>query len=75
MTEILPFNLQVVHCDLALRNILVSRFPWEIKVAEFGLARDLTRMRSRRSTRKKHHRVSHCIILHKSLYYVNPPVV
>ncbi|XP_053502308.1 fibroblast growth factor receptor homolog 1 [Ictalurus furcatus] len=46
----------VVHCDLALRNILVSRFPWEIKVAEFGLARDLTRMRSRRSTRKKHHR-------------------
>ncbi|KAL6471118.1 hypothetical protein MHYP_G00197680 [Metynnis hypsauchen] len=46
----------VVHCDLALRNILVSRFPWEIKVAEFGLARDLTRMRSRRSTRKKQHR-------------------
>ncbi|TSN39333.1 Tyrosine-protein kinase Abl [Bagarius yarrelli] len=46
----------VIHCDLALRNILVSRFPWEIKVAEFGLARDLTRMRSRRSTRKKHHR-------------------
>ncbi|KAG9265167.1 tyrosine kinase receptor Cad96Ca-like isoform X1 [Astyanax mexicanus] len=43
----------VVHCDLALRNILVSRFPWEIKVAEFGLARDLTRMRSRRSTRKQ----------------------
>ncbi|XP_072548139.1 fibroblast growth factor receptor homolog 1 [Salminus brasiliensis] len=46
----------VVHCDLALRNILVSRFPWEIKVAEFGLARDLTRMRSRRSTRKKQNR-------------------
>nr|XP_055052488.1 tyrosine kinase receptor Cad96Ca isoform X1 [Misgurnus anguillicaudatus]XP_055052489.1 tyrosine kinase receptor Cad96Ca isoform X1 [Misgurnus anguillicaudatus] len=46
----------VVHCDLALRNILVSRFPWEVKVAEFGLARDLTRMRSRRSSRKKHHR-------------------
>ncbi|KAK2881060.1 hypothetical protein QQF64_008598 [Cirrhinus molitorella] len=43
----------VVHCDLALRNILVSRFPWEVKVAEFGLARDLTRMRSRRSSRKK----------------------
>ncbi|TRY99768.1 hypothetical protein DNTS_020942 [Danionella cerebrum] len=43
----------VVHCDLALRNILVGRFPWEIKVAEFGLARDLTRMRSRRSSRKK----------------------
>ncbi|KAI5098891.1 fibroblast growth factor receptor-like 1-like, partial [Silurus meridionalis] len=56
MTVTLPCNLQVVHCDLALRNILVSRFPWEIKVAEFGLARDLTRMRSRRSTRKKQHR-------------------
>lgn len=75
MTEIHPCFLQVVHCDLALRNILVSRFPWEIKVAEFGLARDLTRMRSRRSTRKKHHKVRHCIILHKSLYYLNPPVV
>ncbi|KAI4886514.1 hypothetical protein NFI96_024879, partial [Prochilodus magdalenae] len=46
----------VVHCDLALRNILVGRFPWEIKVAEFGLSRDLTRMRSRRSTRKKQNR-------------------
>ncbi|XP_031429487.1 fibroblast growth factor receptor homolog 1 isoform X2 [Clupea harengus] len=43
----------IVHCDLALRNIMVSRFPWEVKVAEFGLARDLTRMRSRRSTHKK----------------------
>ncbi|XP_069040632.1 tyrosine kinase receptor Cad96Ca isoform X2 [Lepisosteus oculatus] len=43
----------VVHCDLALRNILVSSFPHECKVAEFGLARDLTRMRSRRSSRKK----------------------
>lgn len=75
MTRILLCNLQVVHCDLALRNILVSHFPWEIKVAEFGLARDLTRMRSRRSTRKKHHRVRHWIILRKSLYYINPPVV
>ncbi|XP_016335374.1 fibroblast growth factor receptor homolog 1 [Sinocyclocheilus anshuiensis] len=46
----------VVHCDLALRNILVSRFPWEVKVTEFGLARDLTRMRSRRSSRKKQHK-------------------
>ncbi|KAI2656253.1 hypothetical protein H4Q32_013126 [Labeo rohita] len=46
----------VVHCDLALRNILVSRFPWEVKVAEFGLARDLTRMRSRRSSKKKQHK-------------------
>ncbi|XP_064206158.1 tyrosine kinase receptor Cad96Ca [Anguilla rostrata] len=43
----------VVHCDLALRNIMVNSFPREVKVAEFGLARDLTRMSSRRSTRKK----------------------
>ncbi|KAJ8276591.1 hypothetical protein COCON_G00083430 [Conger conger] len=43
----------VVHCDLALRNIMVNSFPREVKVAEFGLARDLTRMRSRRSSRKK----------------------
>ncbi|KAG7218371.1 hypothetical protein INR49_020435 [Caranx melampygus] len=41
----------IVHCDLALRNIMVNRFPWEVKVAEFGLARDLTRLTSRRSTR------------------------
>ncbi|XP_014019092.1 fibroblast growth factor receptor homolog 1 [Salmo salar] len=46
----------VVHCDLALRNIMVSRFPWEVKVSEFGLARDLTRMKSRRSSRRKHPR-------------------
>lgn len=50
--------IQVVHCDLALRNILVSRFPWEVKVAEFGLARDLTRMRSRHSSKKKQHKVN-----------------
>ncbi|XP_028276287.1 tyrosine kinase receptor Cad96Ca isoform X2 [Parambassis ranga] len=41
----------IMHCDLALRNIMVNKFPWEVKVAEFGLARDLTRMTSRRSTR------------------------
>ncbi|XP_062275156.1 tyrosine kinase receptor Cad96Ca [Scomber scombrus] len=41
----------IVHCDLALRNIMINQFPWEVKVAEFGLARDLTRMTSRRSTR------------------------
>ncbi|KAL0972728.1 hypothetical protein UPYG_G00193990 [Umbra pygmaea] len=46
----------VVHCDLALRNIMVSTFPWEVKVAEFGLARDLTRMKSRRSSRRKNPR-------------------
>ncbi|XP_029922144.1 tyrosine kinase receptor Cad96Ca isoform X2 [Myripristis murdjan] len=41
----------IVHCDLALRNIMVSKFPWEVKVAEFGLSRDLSRMTSRRSSR------------------------
>lgn len=41
----------IVHCDLALRNVMVNKFPWEVKVAEFGLARDLTRMTSRRSSR------------------------
>ncbi|XP_060764113.1 fibroblast growth factor receptor homolog 1-like isoform X2 [Neoarius graeffei] len=33
----------ILHCDLALRNIMVHRFPHEVKVAEFGLARDITR--------------------------------
>uniref|UniRef100_A0A3B3VGF1 Si:ch211-167j9.5 n=1 Tax=Poecilia latipinna TaxID=48699 RepID=A0A3B3VGF1_9TELE len=32
----------IVHCDLALRNIMVNKFPWEVKLAEFGLARDLS---------------------------------
>ncbi|XP_072313212.1 fibroblast growth factor receptor homolog 1 [Eucyclogobius newberryi] len=41
----------IVHCDLALRNIMVDKFPWEVKLSEFGLARDLTRMTSRRSSR------------------------
>ncbi|XP_041797001.1 tyrosine kinase receptor Cad96Ca [Chelmon rostratus] len=41
----------IVHCDLALRNVMVNKFPWEVKVAEFGLARDLARMSSRRSSR------------------------
>lgn len=40
---------QIVHCDLALRNIMVNKFPWEVKLGEFGLARDMTRMTSRRS--------------------------
>lgn len=50
-------HLQIVHCDLALRNIMVSKFPWEVKVAEFGLARDLTLMTSRRSSRWRNPRV------------------
>lgn len=57
-------SLQIVHCDLALRNIMVNKFPWEVKVAEFGLARDLTRMTSRRSSRWRSHRVGrHAFIL------------
>ncbi|XP_078539745.1 fibroblast growth factor receptor homolog 1-like [Lissotriton helveticus] len=32
----------VLHRDLALRNIVVSSFPYECKVTEFGLARDLS---------------------------------
>ncbi|XP_019400884.1 PREDICTED: tyrosine kinase receptor Cad96Ca-like [Crocodylus porosus] len=32
---------QVLHRDLALRNILVSAFPHGCKIAEFGLAREL----------------------------------
>uniref|UniRef100_A0A8C6T1T7 Protein kinase domain-containing protein n=1 Tax=Neogobius melanostomus TaxID=47308 RepID=A0A8C6T1T7_9GOBI len=41
----------IVHCDLALRNVMVDKFPWEVKLTEFGLARDLSRMTSRRSSR------------------------
>ncbi|XP_053501116.1 fibroblast growth factor receptor homolog 1-like isoform X3 [Ictalurus furcatus] len=33
----------ILHCNLALRNIMVQRFPHEVKLAEFGLARDITR--------------------------------
>ncbi|XP_067113698.1 tyrosine kinase receptor Cad96Ca-like [Osmerus mordax] len=43
---------RVIHCDLALRNIMVNSFPSEVKLTEFGLARDLTYMRSRRGIRK-----------------------
>ncbi|XP_031427680.1 fibroblast growth factor receptor homolog 1-like isoform X2 [Clupea harengus] len=42
----------VVHGDIALRNIMVNSFPQEVKVAEFSFARDLTRMKSRRTSRK-----------------------
>ncbi|KAK1157492.1 tyrosine kinase receptor Cad96Ca-like [Acipenser oxyrinchus oxyrinchus] len=44
----------VVHCDLGLRNILLGQFPHQCKVAEFGLARDFSRFKSRKSSRKKH---------------------
>ncbi|XP_075892046.1 tyrosine kinase receptor Cad96Ca [Nelusetta ayraudi] len=46
----------IVHCDLALRNIMVNKFPWEVKLGEFGLARDMTSMASRRSYRWKNPR-------------------
>lgn len=46
-----------MHCDLALRNIMVNKFPWEVKVAEFSLARDMTRMTSHRGSRWRSHRV------------------
>uniref|UniRef100_A0A3Q2ZKL0 Tyrosine kinase receptor Cad96Ca-like n=2 Tax=Kryptolebias marmoratus TaxID=37003 RepID=A0A3Q2ZKL0_KRYMA len=46
----------IIHCDLALRNIMVNKFPWEVKLTEFGLARDLTRMTSRHSSRWKNPR-------------------
>uniref|UniRef100_A0AAY4DG38 Protein kinase domain-containing protein n=1 Tax=Denticeps clupeoides TaxID=299321 RepID=A0AAY4DG38_9TELE len=46
----------VVHGDLALRNVMVGQFPWEVRLTEFGLARDMSSMRSRRSSRKKKHR-------------------
>lgn len=68
--SLLACVMQIVHCDLALRNIMVSRFPWEVKVAEFGLARDLTRMRSRRSTHKKQRKVSHVNHTHNCLHYM-----
>ncbi|XP_042165296.1 fibroblast growth factor receptor 2-like isoform X1 [Oncorhynchus tshawytscha] len=45
----------VVHCDLALRNIMVNHFPREVKLAEFGLAQDLTHKRSHRSSCKVDH--------------------
>ncbi|KAF7701306.1 fibroblast growth factor receptor homolog 1-like isoform X2 [Silurus meridionalis] len=35
----------ILHCNLALRNILVHRFPHEIKVAEFGMAREIAKDR------------------------------
>lgn len=50
-------SLQIVHCDLALRNIMVNKFPWEVKVAEFSLAKDMNRM-SRRSSRWRSQRVA-----------------
>lgn len=55
---------QIVHCDLALRNIMVNKFPWEVKLGEFGLARDMTSMASRRSYRWKNPRVRHHAHIH-----------
>lgn len=36
---------------------MVNKFPWEVKLGEFGLARDMTRMTSRRSNRWRNPRV------------------
>ncbi|KAG9263535.1 hypothetical protein AMEX_G23582 [Astyanax mexicanus] len=47
----------ILHCDLALRNIMVHNFPREVKVAEFGLAREVTRTWSRRGSCKKDYKV------------------
>lgn len=44
---------QILHCNLALRNIMVHRFPHEVKVAEFGLARDITTGKSLSGNCKK----------------------
>uniref|UniRef100_A0A8C4X7P9 Protein kinase domain-containing protein n=1 Tax=Erpetoichthys calabaricus TaxID=27687 RepID=A0A8C4X7P9_ERPCA len=49
----LAWNTYVVHGDLALRNILVGRFPQECKITEFGLAKNFSRMKSRRSSHKR----------------------
>ncbi|KAF5901938.1 fibroblast growth factor receptor 1-like, partial [Clarias magur] len=44
----------ILHCNLSLRNVMVNRFPHEVKVAEFGLARDITRgQRDSRNGKKK----------------------
>lgn len=56
------FILQVVHCDLALRNIMVNHFPKEVKLAEFGLAQDLTHKRSHRSSCKGNHMVRRTVL-------------
>lgn len=63
----LSSSLQIVHCDLALRNIMVNKFPWEVKVAEFSLARDMNRM-SRRSSRWRSQRVQS--LSHRFFRYV-----
>ncbi|KAJ7995850.1 hypothetical protein DPEC_G00231000 [Dallia pectoralis] len=44
----------VVHRDLAIRNIMVSNFPKEVKLTEFGRAKDMT---SRRSCTSRKHKV------------------
>ncbi|XP_026996969.2 ephrin type-A receptor 4a-like [Tachysurus fulvidraco] len=47
----------ILHCNLALRNIMVHRFPHEVKVAEFGLSRDIRRGRSLSGSCKKNKQV------------------
>lgn len=45
--------LQIVHCDLAARNVLIAE-GFVLKIADFGLARDI----SGRDVYKKNPRVS-----------------
>ena len=46
-------SLQIVHCDLAARNVLIAE-GFVLKIADFGLARDI----SGREMYKKNPRVS-----------------
>ena len=34
-------TLQIVHCDLAARNVLIAE-GFVLKIADFGLARDIS---------------------------------
>ena len=48
--------LQIVHCDLAARNVLIAE-GFVLKIADFGLARDI----SGREMYKKNPRVQQSV--------------
>lgn len=50
--------MQVSHCDLAARNILISE-GFVLKIGDFGMARDI----SDRQYYRKHKQVKHIIII------------
>lgn len=54
----LPLSLQIVHCDLAARNVLIAE-GFVLKIADFGLARDI----SGRELYKKNPRVSERLLM------------